>query len=76
MTTDDAPRREGRPGNGLMVGAVVVALIAVAYFFSGLPNVQSGECIESCVTAQFLVPAVILAIAVAMFVVGWRRMHP
>jgi hypothetical protein len=75
MTTDEPARLEGRPGNGLIVGAVVLALLAAALFFPGLSNVQSGECVESCVTAQFVAPPVFLAIAVALFVVGWRRMH-
>jgi hypothetical protein len=77
MTSNGEPPPERRrPGNGLMIGGGIVAIFAVGIYFSGMPYIQSGECIESCVTTQYVVPIVLIAVAVTLFVIGWRRMRP
>jgi EamA domain-containing membrane protein RarD len=76
MTDEEDPPPPRRPGNGLMIGGGVVAVVAVVIFFTGMSNIQSGECIESCATTQYVVPIVLIAVAVTLFVIGWRRMRP
>ena len=76
MTDQEDPPRPRRPGNGLMIGGGIVAILAVGLWFSGMSYVQSGQCIESCVTTQCVVPIVLIAVAVTLFAIGWRRMRP
>jgi hypothetical protein len=59
-----------------MIGGGIVAILAVGLWFSGMSYVQSGQCIESCVTTQYVVPIVLIAVAVTLFAIGWRRMRP